>query len=121
GLINVSGGEIAHACDVAESLGLGFATLEQDTVENLRGILPGFATVSNPLDATGAVFADPTLYPRCLSALAADPGIGILAVVQDAPIGLSDEGASNYSLIARQVAEFSARNDMPTVFISNLS
>ncbi|WP_205049121.1 acetate--CoA ligase family protein [Paracoccus sp. SY] len=121
GLINVSGGEIAHACDIAESLGLGFAKLDPSTAENLRSILPGFATVSNPLDATGAVFADPTLYPRCLSALAADPGIGILAVVQDAPTGLSDEGASNYALIAQQVADFSAGNDIPTVFISNLS
>lgn len=121
GLINVSGGEIAHACDVAENLGLGFSKLDLATEDNLRGILPDFATISNPLDATGAVFADPTLYPRCLSALADDPHIGILAVVQDSPVGLSDEGASGYSLIAQQVADFSGQNDIPTVFISNLS
>ena len=121
GLMNVSGGEVAHACDVAESVGLTFPTLAESTLRDLASVLPSFATPSNPLDVTGAVFADPGLYPRCLAALASDPSIGLLAVVQDAPPGLGQNGADNYRKIADHVAEYARTGDKPVVFLSNIS
>jgi acyl-CoA synthetase (NDP forming) len=121
GLINVSGGEVAHACDVADGLGINFPALAADTTRRLETILPSFATARNPLDVTGAVFADPTLYPRCLETLASDPSVGVLAVLQDAPLGLSAAGARNYRPIAEHVAAYSQKSEKPVVFISNLA
>jgi acyl-CoA synthetase (NDP forming) len=121
GLINVSGGEVAHACDVAESIGLTFPTLAETTLRILASMLPSFATPSNPLDVTGAVFADPGLYPRCLTALASDPSIGLLTVVQDAPAALGQDGADNYRKIADNVADYARTGDKPVVFMSNIS
>jgi acetate---CoA ligase (ADP-forming) len=121
GLMNVSGGEVAHACDVAESVGLTFPALAENTLRILASVLPSFATPSNPLDVTGAVFADPGLYPRCLTALASDPSVGLLVVVQDAPPGLGQNGANNYRKIADHVAEYARTGDKPVVFISNIS
>lgn len=121
GLVNVSGGEVAHACDIAESVGLGFPTLGQKTLDDLEAVLPSFATPSNPLDATGAVFANPDLYPACIKAIAADPSVGLLAVVQDAPLGLGEAGALNYREIAECVVDYARDGDKPIVFISNLA
>jgi len=121
GLINVSGGEVAHACDVAESVGLAFPRLSQATLAALEETLPSFATPGNPLDATGMVFADATLYPRCLAALAADPAVGLLAVMQDAPTGLGQDGADNYRRIADDVVDHARTGTKPVVFISNLA
>lgn len=121
GLINVSGGEVAHACDIAEGIGLEFPKLSQQTLDDLTAILPSFATPSNPLDATGAVFADPNLYPACIKTIAADPSVGILAVVQDAPLGLGEAGALNYRKIAGYVADYARDGGKPIVFISNLA
>jgi acyl-CoA synthetase (NDP forming) len=121
GLINVSGGEVAHACDVAESIGLTFPTLAETTLRILASMLPSFATPSNPLDVTGAVFADPGLYPRCLTALASDPSIGLLTVVQGAPAALGQDGADNYRKIADNVADYARTGDKPVVFMSNIS
>ena len=42
--------------------------------------LPGFATASNPLDATGNAVYDVSVYEACMDALASDPGIALVAV-----------------------------------------
>lgn len=122
GLINCSGGEVAHACDIAETIGLSFPPLAETTTRELAAVLPAFATPGNPLDVTGAVFADRTMYPAALKAFAGDPSVGFLAVVQDAPAGLSEEGATSYRRIAEDVAEFARSTpELPVAFISNLS
>jgi len=102
-------------------VGLTFPALEEKTLRFLASVLPNFATPSNPLDVTGAVFADSGLYPRCLTALASDPSVGFLVVVQDAPLGLGQNGADNYRKIADHVADYARTGNKPVVFISNIS
>ena len=47
--------------------------------------MPAIATISNPLDVTGQVVADPALWTNCATAIADDPGIdatiSILSIV----------------------------------------
>lgn len=119
-VINVSGGEVALTCDLAQPAGLRFAALEPATLAALRECLPPFATPSNPLDATGAAVFDMRMYGRAIDALLADPGVSLLAVSQDCPIGMGEKAAGNYRAIAETAADAAARSDKPLVFYSNV-
>ncbi|PNG56229.1 MULTISPECIES: acetate--CoA ligase family protein [unclassified Variovorax] len=119
-VINVSGGEVALTCDLAQVAGLRFAVLATPTLDALRACLPAFATPSNPLDATGAAVFDMTMYARAMDALLADPGVAMLAVSQDCPVSLGAKGAETYRAIAATTAAAAARADKPIAFYSNV-
>ena len=119
-VVNVSGGEAALACDLAQSAGLRFPALSPATLDTLRACLPAFATPSNPLDVTGAAVFDMTMYARAIDALLEDPGVALLAVSQDCPMSLGAKGAENYRAIAAATAAAAARTHKPIVFYSNV-
>jgi acyl-CoA synthetase (NDP forming) len=118
-VVGVSGGGVAHVTDIASEVGLHLATLAPDTVDRLRSLLPGFATPQNPLDVTGAAFADPGVYRGALDALDADPGVVMTIAAQDAPPGLSPDIAAEYAGIAGAVAGYGG--ETPVIAMSNLS
>ena len=118
GMISVSGGETAMLCDVADRTGVNLPDLAKDTKGRLRAALPGFATASNPLDATGNAVYDVSVYEACMDALAADPGVSLVAVAQDCSPGLSKLGSDNYRRIAEKVAAVAARLDKPVLFFN---
>jgi len=120
-VIGVSGGGVAHVSDIAEENGIDLPAFSSQTVARLVAILPDFATAQNPLDTTGIVFADASVYSRVLDAVAADPGTGLIVAAQDAPPGLDDRTSGEYFGIVGAVAEFSRAGAVPTVLISNLS
>ncbi|VTU45620.1 acetyl coenzyme A synthetase (ADP forming), alpha domain (plasmid) [Variovorax sp. PBL-E5] len=119
-VINVSGGEVALTCDLAQTTGLRLSVLAPATIDALRGCLPAFATPSNPLDATGAAVFDMTMYARAIDALLADPDVGLLAVSQDCPVGLGAKGADNYRAMAEATAAAAKRTGKPLAFYSNV-
>jgi hypothetical protein len=57
------GGECGNLSDVAERVGIELPPLSAATVEALRTSMPDFASPRNPLDGTGAMYEDATLYP----------------------------------------------------------
>lgn len=118
-VLGVSGGGVAHVSDIATDCGLPLATLAPATVERLKDLLPGFATPQNPLDVTGAAFADPGVYAGALAALDADPGVATIVAAQDAPPGLSPGIAEEYLGIAGAVAGYAG--ETPVVAMANLS
>lgn len=120
-VLNVSGGEIALTCDLAEAAGVELAALAPSTVARLRDALPAFATPRNPLDATGTAVFDMTMYRACIEALAADPAIALVAVSQDCPSGTGPAQAETYRTIAATTAATAKALDKPLVFYSNLS
>ena len=68
--------------------GMTLATLDAATSDELRAILPEFGSVTNPIDATGAIYDDPTLLPTLFEAIFAEPGRPIIAAtVNVAPVG----------------------------------
>jgi acyl-CoA synthetase (NDP forming) len=67
-------GAVGVMCaDAAEQAGLPLTELAASTCRQLRAILPGFATASNPLDLTAALMGNNGMYPTVLEALGSDP------------------------------------------------
>jgi len=73
-LLNItsSGGSAILAIDQAEKLGFESPTPSADLKKRLRAILPAHCAVDNPIDLTGDVIGDPTLYSKVIDAARAD-------------------------------------------------
>jgi acetate---CoA ligase (ADP-forming) len=84
-IISVSGGACAMSTDIAEPLGVDFPAFAPDTCAALREVLPAYGATLNPLDATGAVMADPGLFERTIRIVAADPAIGCIFAIYPLP------------------------------------
>ncbi|WP_343671398.1 acetate--CoA ligase family protein [Paraburkholderia heleia] len=120
-VLNVSGGELALTCDIAERVGLTLPDLAPATVNLLREILPPFGAPRNPLDATGVAVFDIDMYGACLRALLADPAISLVAISQDCPSTLGKDQAATYRRLAQAVAKVNADAAKPIVFFNNIS
>jgi acyl-CoA synthetase (NDP forming) len=104
-------GAVGVMCaDAAEQAGLPLTELAASTCAQLRAILPGFATASNPLDLTAALMGNNGLYPRVLDALGSDPdadmfliGIPVAGPGYDVP-ALADATAAFARRLQRPVA-----------------
>ncbi len=83
GVLTSTGGLIGYIGDVATDLGVHLPPLAETTARRLAEVLPDFTSATNPLDATGAIYDDPELFPRLLEALVEDPGIDVAAVNLD--------------------------------------
>lgn len=75
-----SGGTAALTADAVGLSGLTLATFASHTRELLRGLLPDYAAIDNPVDTTAAVLSDSALIEKTLSAVANDPNLGCVIV-----------------------------------------
>ncbi len=73
----ISGGTGAHLADLAAAEGLTIPDLTQATQDALRGWIPDYLRVSNPVDCGGAPSTD-WRGRKILDALVADPRVGVL-------------------------------------------
>jgi len=73
-LLNItsSGGSAILAIDQAEKLGFQSPRPDAALRERLRAILPPHCSVDNPIDLTGDVIGDPTLYSKVIEAAKGD-------------------------------------------------
>jgi acyl-CoA synthetase (NDP forming) len=85
GIVSISGGACDIVADRAEDLGATLPELAASTQQALAEIMPGYGTVQNPLDVTGAAIIDPSLFTRSIEAIAADPSIGVVGVINSLP------------------------------------
>ncbi len=120
-VLNVSGGEIALTCDLADEAGIELPALSEETITRLRNVLPAFATPRNPLDATGTAVFDMAMYRACIEALAGDPAVAIVGVSQDCPAGTGTAQAETYRVIASTTATAACAIEKPLFFYSNLA
>ncbi|HUG36342.1 MAG TPA: acetate--CoA ligase family protein, partial [Candidatus Limnocylindrales bacterium] len=74
------GGECGRVSDVAERVGIDLPPLSAASVDALRQFMPEFANPRNPLDGTGAMYENPTLFPRMIDVLLRDDTIDVVAV-----------------------------------------
>jgi len=66
-------GAVGVLCaDTSEKLGIQLADLSPSTIQDLTGIMPGFATAQNPVDLTASLLSDGSLFRRTLDALSGD-------------------------------------------------
>ena len=119
-ILSPSGGEIALALDIADSAGLDLPPATGAHAE-IAGLMPDFVRVSNPLDLSWAGLYDPTVAERCAEALGAQPEVGALVLLQDAPAGLGEQQAERYAALFRHVARGAARAGKPLAVVSNLA
>src|SRR6185503_5678958 len=68
-----SGAVCVMAADAASAAGMPMAPLSQETRAALGGILPSFATTTNPVDITAALLSNSNLFSDILPVLARDP------------------------------------------------
>jgi acetyltransferase len=71
-VLSGSGGGAAVASDALEDAEVPLAQFEPATTERLRAIAPDFASITNPIDATGAMYDDPELLPKIFATLTAE-------------------------------------------------
>ena len=118
-VIAVSGGETSLVADLAERAGVQLPDLAPATVARLRTVLPAFGSIGNPLDTTDrGVYDAQNVYSGSIRALADDPSVSLIAVVQDCSPGLSARGANNYRRIAQTVADAAREIAKPVVFFN---
>jgi acyl-CoA synthetase (NDP forming) len=121
-MIAVSGGEASLVADLAERTGVRLPEFSPQTVKRLRSVLPPFASAGNPLDTTDrGVYDAERVYDGSIRALASDPAVSLIAVVQDCSPGLSTRGVANYRRIAQSVAGVARELDKPVVFFNTAS
>jgi acetate---CoA ligase (ADP-forming) len=81
--VHDSGLERAHVADLAAGLGIPFGALAPHTTQRLAEVLDSGLTPANPLDVWGSGRDTEPLFTECLSALAADPAVGAVALAVD--------------------------------------
>jgi acyl-CoA synthetase (NDP forming) len=74
-----SGGACTLFAEASGSAGLPLPEFTAATKKALRRALPSFASQNNPLDVTGQAAVETDMYVDALTALANDPGIGLVA------------------------------------------
>ena len=83
-VVTSSGGAGILSSDASEKAGLTLRTLSQDTVDQLKAVLPDFCILRNPLDLTGNALTEPNMYGEALEvALESDEADMILVVFGD--------------------------------------
>lgn len=71
--ISNSGAVCVMTADAATSVGMPMAKLSDETDKKLKGILPSFATTTNPIDLTAALLSNSRLFGDILPVIATDP------------------------------------------------
>jgi acyl-CoA synthetase (NDP forming) len=85
-----AGGDATLFAAAAERVGLTIAPLSASAEDQLRTILPSFASPTSPLDVTGQCAFDPQMYASVLDVMVGEPGIGVIALDAAPPRGDED-------------------------------
>ena len=80
-----SGGECGLSSDIAQSVGVVLPDLPDEIANELAGLLPDFAHVTNPLDLTAGGWGDAELYGNVIELLGRAPGVSSVVGIGDAP------------------------------------
>lgn len=115
-----SGGESALVADTAAELGLVLPPVPAEVATDLKRILPEYASVLNPQDATAGVWGVEDAYAELLTTLARVPGADALVYVSNFPMSPPPDEAGwgvNLAGVARAAADV----DVPVFGLSVLS
>jgi len=108
-IVSASGGICGVAADDCSRFGLEVPVLAAATQERIRGYVPAFASILNPIDVTGQIRSSETGYQDTVRAVLEDEGIdGVLLLVTMA-------GEPRASFYGRQIPELAAATDKPVL------
>jgi acetyltransferase len=117
GIIGISGGETALACDVATDQGLILAQWTRATEEAIRSALPGAAGV-NPLDLGSTPNHTVAQDGPAVATILDDPEVDQVLVVQDCQATLTPTMRGNYTPRIQSYGQYAASTSKPLVMIS---
>jgi acyl-CoA synthetase (NDP forming) len=80
GVMSSSGGAGVISADKAEEFGVDLPAPGQQTIDELKKLVPDFGSVSNPTDMTAETLKSFDLYGSCIRAFADDPIYGVVVV-----------------------------------------
>jgi acyl-CoA synthetase (NDP forming) len=108
--ISNSGAVCVMTADAASAVGMPMAKLSGETDRKLKGILPSFATTTNPIDLTAALLSNSRLFGDILPVLAEDPAADAFL------IGVPVAGPGyDVEAFARDAAAFGKKTGKPLV------
>jgi acyl-CoA synthetase (NDP forming) len=108
--ISNSGAVCVLTADAASAVGMPMAKLAGETDKKLKGILPSFATTTNPIDLTAALLSNSRLFGDILPVLAEDPAADAFL------IGVPVAGPGyDVEAFARDAAAFGNQTGKPLV------
>ena len=114
--VHDSGAERVLVADVAERLGVPFATLSDTTSARLSALLDPGLEPANPLDVWGTGARTEELFAACLTTLADDDGVDVVALAVDlVPEYDGDEA------FPRAVGRLMEHTDKPVAVLTNLA
>jgi acetate---CoA ligase (ADP-forming) len=108
--ISNSGAVCVLTADAASAVGMPMAKLAPETDRKLKGILPSFATTTNPIDLTAALLSNSRLFGDILPVIAEDPAADAFL------IGVPVAGPGyDVEAFARDAAAFGKQTGKPLV------
>lgn len=108
--ISNSGAVCVMTADAATAVGMPMAKLAPETDKKLKGILPSFATTTNPIDLTAALLSNSRLFGDILPVIAEDPAADAFI------IGVPVAGAGyDVEAFSRDAAAFGKQTGKPLV------
>ncbi len=117
GVVGISGGETALACDVVTDAGLTLARWGEAAEAAVRSALPG-ASGANPLDLGATPNHDVDQDDAAIRAIVADPGVDQVLVVQDSQATLTPTMRGNYTPRILAYGRLGAEAEKPFVMVS---
>ncbi len=108
--ISNSGAVCVMAADVATAAAMPMAPLSAVTKDDLKKILPTFATTTNPIDLTAALLTNSSLFSQILPVIAKDPAADAFLI----GIPVAGEGY-DVAAFAADSAVFAKRTGKPVV------
>jgi acetate---CoA ligase (ADP-forming) len=108
--ISNSGAVCVMTADAATHAAMPLQPLQEQTQAELRQILPGFATVKNPVDITAALLSNGRLFGDILPSISRDPAADAFL------IGIAVAGAGyDVEAFARDTAAFATETGKPVL------
>lgn len=117
GIVGISGGQTALACDLAEARGIGVAAFGEGTRERLLKALPG-TSGRNPVDFGATVNVEDRNPAEAIAAILDDEEVGAVVALQDAQESLNPATLQNYMNILNVYAQSGRDAKKPFVVIS---
>jgi acetate---CoA ligase (ADP-forming) len=114
--VHDSGAERVLVADVAHRLGVPFAALSEVTNKRLAGLLDPGLVPGNPLDVWGRGADTRVLFASCLTTLAEDAAVSVVALAVD--LVTEYDGDESYPLAA---LDAHAATSKPVVLLSNMA
>jgi len=117
--VSISGGACDILADRAADEGLDIPAFAPETTEKLAGVMPGYGTVHNPLDVTGAAIIDPTIWTRAIEAAGNDPSVGSVLMINGIPTEDSPTATLQRPTYAA-IAAGAERSAVPVIWVSQV-